>query len=81
MSSRGGAVDRGTFRCTLQVRWADFDQYGHVNNVKYIEYAQEARILFIRSRFGPFGLGNLPQVVRRVEIGRASCRERVSFLV
>ena len=56
------------FRCTLQVRWADFDQFGHVNNVKYIEYAQEARILFIRSRFSPFGLGNLPQVVRRTEI-------------
>ena len=68
MSSRDEALDAGKFRCTLQVRWADFDQYGHVNNVKYIEYAQEARILFIRSRFGPFGLGNLPQVVRRVEI-------------
>lgn len=68
MSSTEGALDAGTFRCTLQVRWADFDQYGHVNNVKYIEYAQEARILFVRSRFGPFGLGNLPQVVRRSEI-------------
>lgn len=67
MSPRDEAVDVGAFRCTLQVRWADFDQLGHVNNVKYIEYAQEARILFIRSRFGPYGLGNLPQVVRRVE--------------
>lgn len=67
MSSAEQTPDGGTFRCTLQVRWADFDQFGHVNNVKYIEYAQEARILFIRSRFGPFGLGNLPQVVRRVE--------------
>ena len=28
------AVDAGTLRCTLQVRWADFDQYGHVNNIK-----------------------------------------------
>lgn len=60
--------DVEVFRCTLQVRWADFDQFGHVNNVKYVEYAQEARILFIRSRFSPFGLGNLPQVVRRTEI-------------
>lgn len=68
MSQAAAAVDDGPFRCTLQVRWADFDQLGHVNNVKYIEYAQEARILFIRSRFGPFGLGNLPQVVRRLEI-------------
>lgn len=57
-------MDAEPFRCTLQVRWADFDQFGHVNNVKYIEYAQEARILFIRSRFG----STLPQVVRRTEI-------------
>lgn len=68
MSKATERMDTGPFRCTLQVRWADFDQLGHVNNVKYIEYAQEARILFIRSRFGPFGLGNLPQVVRRIEV-------------
>lgn len=68
MSRTADQLDVGPFHCTLQVRWADFDQLGHVNNVKYIEYAQEARILFIRSRFGPFGLGNLPQVVRRLEI-------------
>ena len=46
MSTGDEATDNGVFRCTLQVRWADFDQFGHVNNVKYIEYAQEARILF-----------------------------------
>ena len=68
MSQATQDPDVEPFRCTLQVRWADFDQFGHVNNVKYIEYAQEARILFIRSRFSPFGLGNLPQVVRRTEI-------------
>lgn len=68
MSPGEQTPDRGTFRCTLQVRWADFDQFGHVNNVKYIEYAQEARILFSRSRFSPFGLGNMAQVVRRTEI-------------
>ena len=68
MSTGDEATDNGVFRCTLQVRWADFDQFGHVNNVKYIEYAQEARILFIRNRFSSFGLGNLPQVVRRTEI-------------
>lgn len=26
------------------VRWSDVDAYGHVNNVKYFEYFQEARI-------------------------------------
>lgn len=68
MNPTAEELDVEPFRCTLQVRWADFDQFGHVNNVKFIEYAQEARILFIRSRFSPFGLGNLPQVVRRTEI-------------
>ncbi|HNV11354.1 MAG TPA: thioesterase family protein [Propionibacteriaceae bacterium] len=28
----------------LQVRWSDLDSYGHVNNVRYFDYVQEARI-------------------------------------
>jgi acyl-CoA thioester hydrolase len=31
----------------LRVRWSDVDAYRHVNNVKYIEYFQEARIRFL----------------------------------
>ncbi|WP_229661022.1 acyl-CoA thioesterase [Marmoricola endophyticus] len=31
-------------RYPLAVRWSDVDAYGHVNNVKYVEYFQEARI-------------------------------------
>lgn len=30
----------------LQVRWSDLDPYQHVNNVKYVEYFQEARIAY-----------------------------------
>ncbi|MCX6395510.1 MAG: thioesterase family protein [Propionibacteriales bacterium] len=30
----------------VQVRWSDLDPYQHVNNVKYIEYFQEARIQY-----------------------------------
>ncbi|MGH3368108.1 MAG: acyl-CoA thioesterase [Nocardioidaceae bacterium] len=30
-----------------RVRWSDVDSYGHVNNVKYFEYFQEARIAFL----------------------------------
>lgn len=33
----------------LAVRWSDLDPYGHVNNVKYVEYFQEARIGYIRA--------------------------------
>ena len=31
------------------VRFSDVDVYGHVNNVKYFEYYQEARIAFVQS--------------------------------
>jgi len=31
----------------LQVRFSDLDTYGHVNNVKYFEYFQEARINYM----------------------------------
>jgi acyl-CoA thioester hydrolase len=34
-------------RYDCRVRWSDVDTYGHVNNVKYFEYFQEARIAFL----------------------------------
>jgi acyl-CoA thioester hydrolase len=34
-----------TYDC--RVRWSDIDSYSHVNNVKYVEFFQEARIAFI----------------------------------
>lgn len=38
------------FRSPLRTRWADLDSYGHVNNVKYFDYLQEARIqLFVEA--------------------------------
>ncbi len=37
------------FTCAVEVRWADLDQLGHVNNVKYFEYAMEARVQFYKA--------------------------------
>jgi acyl-CoA thioester hydrolase len=35
-------------RYPLRVRWSDLDSYGHVNNVKYYDFIQEARLaLFV----------------------------------
>ena len=34
----------------VHVRFSDVDVYGHVNNVKYFEYFQEARLLYLTSR-------------------------------
>ena len=40
-----GGGRRHVYPC--RVRWSDVDSYGHVNNVKYFEYFQEARIAFL----------------------------------
>ena len=34
------------------MRWSDLDSYGHVNNVKYFDYLQEARIAVITETVG-----------------------------
>ena len=31
------------------MRWADLDQLGHVNNVVYVDYLQEARVDMFRA--------------------------------
>jgi acyl-CoA thioester hydrolase len=36
----------------LRVRWSDLDSYGHVNNVKYYDYIQEARIALFSAALG-----------------------------
>ena len=54
------------------VRFSDVDVYGHVNNVKYFEYYQEARIAFISSlddpSFHPGADSGLRQVVARIDV-------------
>ena len=37
----------------VRVRWSDLDPYQHVNNVKYIEYFQEARISYAMKMHQP----------------------------
>ena len=53
-----------------QVRFSDVDVYGHVNNVKYFEYYQEARIAFILSLAGEgFDAdSSMRQVVARIDV-------------
>ncbi|MDX2970184.1 acyl-CoA thioesterase [Kribbella solani] len=36
-----------TFTYQVLVRWSDIDSYDHVNNVRYFDYLQEARIAFL----------------------------------
>jgi acyl-CoA thioester hydrolase len=37
------------FRAPLPIRWSDLDSYGHVNNVKFYDYVQQARIALINT--------------------------------
>ncbi|HEY5821987.1 MAG TPA: thioesterase family protein [Propionibacteriaceae bacterium] len=48
----------------LAVRWSDLDAYGHVNNVKYYDYIQEARIALVTERLG-WGESGMWLVVRQ----------------
>ena len=54
-------------RYVCHVRFSDVDVYGHVNNVKYFEYYQEARIDFLSS-MRPVGEPHLATVVARIDV-------------
>jgi len=59
-------MSRHTYEC--HVRFSDVDVYGHVNNVKYFEYYQEARIAFLRSLTDSEEEPSLRQVVARIDV-------------
>ena len=42
-------VGEGAARYPLTVRWSDLDAFGHVNNVKFYDYVQEARVAIMTS--------------------------------
>jgi len=44
-----------TFTHPVLVRWSDIDSYDHVNNVRYFDYLQEARIAFLSEILGTTG--------------------------
>jgi len=44
-----------TFSYPVLVRWSDIDSYDHVNNVRYFDYLQEARIAFLAQVVGTGG--------------------------
>jgi acyl-CoA thioester hydrolase len=55
------------FRC--HVRFSDVDVYGHVNNVKYFEYYQEARLAYVTSLRHEQGDDPFEMVLARMEVG------------
>ncbi|HWJ08126.1 MAG TPA: thioesterase family protein [Nocardioides sp.] len=63
---------RHRYECPL--RWADLDVLGHVNNVRYVDYLQEARSALLRSCLHAAG------VERQEGVGYVVVRHEVSFL-
>ena len=53
---------------TCHVRFSDVDVYGHVNNVKYFEYYQEARLAYMTSLGREENGGSFRVVVARVDV-------------
>ncbi len=53
----------------LHVRFSDVDIYGHVNNVKYFEYFQEARIVYLLHVWGEVDRGReVPLVIAQMDV-------------
>jgi acyl-CoA thioester hydrolase len=61
-------TENGTF--PLQVRFSDVDVYGHVNNVKYFEFFQEARIDYMSRiwRTLPEDTARVPMVIAQMDV-------------
>ncbi len=50
--------------CTLPLRWGDMDAYGHINNVQYIRYLEEARVqLLLKLGAGLEGAAQAPVII------------------
>lgn len=43
----------------ISVRWGDMDSYGHVNNIIYMQYLEEARVAWLELAGVP--MSNVPQ--------------------
>jgi acyl-CoA thioester hydrolase len=71
---------RHVFHC--QVRWADLDAFGHVNNVVFHAYLQEARVDFLFTHAASLGAGMSEGiVVARQEIDHTAPLEFTPNLV
>ena len=58
-----------TLRKVIPLRWNDFDVLGHVNNVRYFEFMQDARVgLVERMQISKSDLAEIGHVVAHQEI-------------
>ena len=55
------------FTTPIEIRFADLDAYGHVNNALFFTYLETARVKLFQQHFGTFLGGNLMFLVVRAE--------------
>jgi acyl-CoA thioester hydrolase len=57
------------FRCPVEVRFADVDAMGHVNNAVHVTYLELARLRLWQERFGFTGSArDIPIILARVSV-------------
>ncbi len=63
-----GPARKHVYQCSL--RWADMDAFGHVNNVVYLRYLEQARVdwMFVTAKAAGVAEFSLGTVVHRHEI-------------
>lgn len=54
--------------CHRELRWSDFDQYQHVNNAKYLEFGQDARMVFLKDVLVEMDIAVPPMFARHTTI-------------
>ncbi len=59
-------------RIVIPLRWGDFDALGHVNNVRYLDFMQDARVSMVHE----FGL----PTSSLTEIGHLVARNEIDYL-
>ncbi|GAA5012781.1 hypothetical protein GCM10025734_58630 [Kitasatospora paranensis] len=64
---------RHIYDCPL--RWSDMDAFGHVNNVVFLRYLEEARIDFMFTQAAEAGAGS-SRAVRSLRATRSSTSGR-----
>ncbi|MCE1178930.1 MAG: acyl-CoA thioesterase [Micrococcales bacterium] len=45
-------VPADSYHVDIALRWGDMDAYNHVNNVTYLQYLEQARVIAFRDWFG-----------------------------
>ena len=55
-------------RLEVQVRYADIDSYGHVNNAVFLSYFELGRVNFLRKHVSKENIESMSIVVARIEV-------------